>query len=127
MLNCLQQNLLGTIENGVTAFWREMSMKCRKDGIYYVFEVVYNNNIEGVRHHWCVLRLFLFCRKDNIKMNNKLKLITTKELAAILGKSESTARELMVSKGFPSVMIRNRYYVREDRLVTWLSGLETQK
>ena len=60
-------------------------------------------------------------------MSEQIKLISTKELASILHKSNSTARELMMSREFPSIMIRNRYYVREDRLMTWLSSLEVQK
>lgn len=58
-------------------------------------------------------------------MNNKVKLITTKELAAILGKSESTARELMISRDFPSIMIKHRYYVMESRLYDWLIQQES--
>lgn len=58
---------------------------------------------------------------------SEIKLISTKELAHILGKSESTARELMVSSDFPSIMINHRYYVVESRLYDWLIKKETKK
>ena len=59
-------------------------------------------------------------------MKDQIKLISTKELAVILGKSESTARELMMSKDFPSMMIKHRYYVLESRLYNWLLMQESK-
>lgn len=63
-----------------------------------------------------------------MKNDSKLPVLyTSKDIAHIFGRSESSARELMRSEDFPSFKIKDRHLIEESRFFDWMRKQESEK
>ena len=55
------------------------------------------------------------------------RMLTAKDIKAIIGCSKNRAYELMHSRGFPSIQIGHRFYVKEEAFNNWIGTYTGRK
>ena len=60
-------------------------------------------------------------------MDSEIELLTPSDVRKILGCGVNQAYNLFHSKGFPSIRINNRWYIRKTSFERWLATYEGKK